>query len=132
MNIRLKTNIDIETTLSQLQNFLQVSSKAAVMRICIAYSLMEEGDPREQDGEIRHYDITKQNGADYNRYTIYGPDEYLYKMMMEEALGRYLTDQEFFPEMTNAHLERGIIQLSGDIRLSKIKDRFLKEKMKVR
>lgn len=46
MNLRLKTNIDIESMLTELQSSLQLSSKASVMRIAIALSLQIEGDPR--------------------------------------------------------------------------------------
>ena len=84
MNLRLKTNIDTEAKLNELQSLLQVSSKAAVMRLAIAYSLKIQGDPRINDGILEKYDIKKQNGSDYIRYTIFGNDEIYYKLMMEQ------------------------------------------------
>ncbi len=127
MILRLKTNINTETKLNQLQSMLQLSSKAAVMRICIAYSLKNGDDPRLVDGKIKHYDIKAQNGADYNRYTIFGQDEMIYRVLMQESLKRAISEDEFFPELTNAHIERGVIALFGDVKLAKTKERYLKD-----
>lgn len=125
MNLRLKTNIDTEAKLNELQSLLQVSSKAAVMRLAIGYSLKKSGDPREVDGSIVKYDAKTQNGADYIRYTIFGNDELLYKLMMEQHLKIHLTDDEFFPELTNAHLNRGIVELQAELKLAKSKEKLL-------
>ena len=127
MILRLKTKLDTETKLNQLQTLLQLSSKAAVMRICIAYSLRFGKDPRVVDNRIIKYDIREQNGADYNRFTIFGQDEVVYKALMEESLQRKIPDEEFFPELTNAHIERGIVMLYGDVKLAKTKERYLKD-----
>ena len=127
MNLRLKTNIDVETKLSEIQNALQLSSKAAVMRIAIAYSLRMTGDPREEEGEIKKYDIKKQNGADYNRFTIFGSDEVVYKAMMQEHYNAIIEDDLFFPEMTNAHISRGIKELYADYKMSKNKEALVKK-----
>jgi hypothetical protein len=95
MNLRLKTNIDTESKLNELQSLLQVSSKAAVMRMAIAFSLRKEGDPRIVNGQCVKYDIKNQNGADYIRYTIFGSDEIYYKLMMQQHLNVHLSDDEF-------------------------------------
>lgn len=125
MNLRLKTNIDVELKLSELQNALQLSSKAAVIRLAIAFSIRLDGDPRMIDGEIVKYDVRKQNGADYNRFTIFGKDELIYKALMEQQMKKFLEEDEFYPEMTNAHLNRGIIELYGDFKLAGNKEKFL-------
>lgn len=130
MNLRLKTNIDTEAKLNELQSLLQVSSKAAVMRLAIAYSLKIQGDPRIVDGTLEKYDIKKQNGSDYIRYTIFGNDEIFYKLMMEQHLETHITDEIFFPELTNAHLNRGIIELQAELKLAKTKEKLLLNLMK--
>lgn len=130
MNLRLKTNIDTEAKLNELQSLLQVSSKAAVMRLAIAYSLKIQGDPRINDGILEKYDIKKQNGSDYIRYTIFGNDEIYYKLMMEQHLEFHITDEIFFPELTNAHLNRGIIELQAELKLAKTKEKLLLNLMK--
>ena len=127
MNLRLKTKLDVESKLNELQSGLQVSSKAAVMRLAIAYSLKINDDPRIIDLKLEKYDIRKQNGADYNRFTIFGDDELIYKVMMEQHLQKHLSDDEFFPEMTNAHIERGIKDLYADFKLAKTKEKLIIE-----
>ena len=64
MNLRLKTSIDVENMLIELQSKLQFSTKAAVMRLAIGFSLKEKGDPREKKGEVLKYDTKKLNGQD--------------------------------------------------------------------
>ena len=127
MNLRLKTSLDVETKLTELQSALQLSSKAAVMRLAIAFSLRIPGDPRVVDGNVIKYDVKKQNGADYNRFTIFGTDDDVYKALMKQHLKKNITDDEFFPELTNAHLSRGIIELNGDFKLANNREKFLRE-----
>ena len=129
MNLRMKTNIDTESKLNELQTALQLSSKAAVMRISIGYSLKMGGDPRIIDNQIEHYDIHKQNGADYNRFTIFSDDELIYKVLMSESLKSRLDDDIFFPELTSAHIERGIKELYADYKLLNNKDKLFKKLM---
>lgn len=126
MNLRLKTNLDVETKLSELQGILQLSSKAAVMRIAIGYSVKLKSDPRIIDGELYKYNIKEQNGSDYLRHTVFSDDELFYKLMMEQSLNKYITDDEFFPELTFYHVYRGIKALYSDVKLYGSKEKWLK------
>lgn len=130
MNLRLKTTIDVESKLTELQSALQLSSKASVMRLAIAFSLKMDGDPRIINGKIVHYDLKKQNGSDYNRFTIFGLDDIVYKALMQQHLKMNLDDDVFFPEMTNAHLSRGIIELNAELRLANNKEKFIRGLLK--
>ena len=127
MNIRLKTNFEVENMLNELQTLLQLSSKAAVMRLAIAFSIKEEGDPRLINGEICKYDVKKQNGSDYVRFTIFGDNELYYRLMMEQCIHEKISDDIFFPEMTFAHIERGISLLMSEVKLAGNRDKFLKK-----
>ena len=127
MNIRLKTNLEVETMLNELQSLLQLSSKAAVMRLAIAFSIKEEGDPRIVNGELSKYDIKKQNGADYVRFTIFGDNEIYYRLMIEQCLNEKISDDLFFPEMTNAHISRGIKILMSEVKLAGTREKFLRK-----
>ena len=129
MNLRMKTNLDTESKLNELQAALQLSSKAAVMRLSIGCSLKMDGDPRTINGQVIHYDIHKQNGADYNRFTIFGDDELIYKTLMAQKMGLKLEDDFFFPELTCAHIERGIKELYADYKLLNNKDKLFKKLM---
>lgn len=130
MNLRLKTKLEDETKIYELQSGLQVSSRAAVMRLAIGYSLRINEDPRIVDGSFVKYDISKQNGADYNRFTLFNNDELLYKVLMEEKLKIHLSDNEFFPELTYAHIHRGIKELYADYKLAGSRDKLLKKILK--
>ena len=130
MNLRLKTKLEDETKIFELQNGLQVSSRAAVMRLAIGYSLRMNEDPRIVDGVFVKYDISKQNGADYNRFTLFNNDELLYKVLMEQKLQTHLSDNEFFPELTYAHIHRGIKELYADFKLCGSKEKFLRKLLK--
>lgn len=126
MNLRLKTSLDVESKLTELQSALQLSSKAAVIRLAIAFSLRIKGDPRIVNGRIVKYNVKNQNGADYNRFTIYGTDEVVYKVIMQQHLKQYVEDDIFFPELTNAHLTRGIVELNAELKLANNKEKFIR------
>lgn len=127
MNLRLKTKLEDETKIFELQTGLQVSSKAAVMRLAIGYSLKMKEDPRILAGKIMKYDVQNQNGNDYNRFTIFGSDEIIFKALMEENLQCHLDDNDFFPELTYAHIHRGLKELFSDFKLAGSKEKLLKK-----
>ena len=127
MNLRLKTSVSTETKLNELQTMLQVSSKAAVMRLAIGISLKIDGDPRIIDGAIIKYDVHNQAGADYNRFTIFGDDELMYKILMKQHLNNNIPDDVFFPWLTNAHIDRGIKELYADYKLTNNKIKYIQK-----
>lgn len=47
------------------------------------------------------------NGLDLNRQTITGENEEYFKAMFELIEGRFLEDEEFFPQYVKAHIDRG-------------------------
>ena len=49
---------------------------------------------------------------------------------MEQHLESHITDEIFFPELTNAHLNRGIIELQAELKLAKTKEKLLLNLMK--
>ena len=130
MMLIMKTTSDIELKLNELLEGLQVSSKSAVIRIAIAISLTINGDPRNDKNGLKHYDLKELNGMDYHRLTIYGIDERLYKVLMQQHLEKSLSDEDFFPELTFFHLERGIKKLYADFKLAKTRDKYLMKVLK--
>lgn len=127
MITRLKTTIDVENKLVELDRRIKLSSKAAIMRLALSYSIKIKTDPRVQNDLIRHYDIRKQDGLDYQRLTIFGQNEELYKLLMINQLGENITDEEFFPELTFFHIERGINLLYSDYLYINDKDKFFEK-----
>ena len=47
------------------------------------------------------------NGLDLNRQTITGENAEYFKAMFELIEGRFLEDEEFFPQYVKAHIDRG-------------------------
>ena len=132
MNLKLKTTSNVESMLVDLQSSLQLSSKASVMRMAMAFSLHEIGDPRYINNELKSYDVKNQDGNEYLRFTILGSEDYLYKILFEQHLKNSILEDEFFPELVNAHIERGIKLLNSEFRYSKNKDVFFKNLFKVK
>ncbi len=127
MNLRLKTNAEIESKLSELQTWLHFSSKAVVMRLALSYSLKDKTDPRLAGDAIKGYDVKKQDGADYLRLTVFGQDEEIYRLLIVDHLGRRVDEDEFFPELVNAHIERGIRLMHSEYRLLLNREKFMSE-----
>lgn len=131
MITRLKTTTDVENKLVELDRRIKLSSKAAIMRLALSYSIRIKTDPRVQNDMTRHYDIRKQDGLDYQRLTIFGQNEDLYKLLMINQLGTSITDEEFFPELTFFHIERGINLLYSDYLYINDKDKFFEKLSKL-
>ena len=128
---RFKTTLDAETKIVELQSALQTTTKAAIIRLAIAFSLKESDDPRFVDGKEVKYSMKGKNGADYAISTIYADDEIIYKVLMEEKLGHSITDEEFYPDLTSAHVERGIRLLHSEYKLRGNKNEFLEYLLEV-
>ena len=131
MNIRLKTNQDIEEKLNLLQNWLHLSSKAAVMRLGMSLSLKDKTNPMILNGEEQIYDLKDKNGADYMRLTIFGDFEPYYKLLMENHLNRAITDDEFFPTLTSFHIERGVSALYSEYRYLNDKNKVISKLLNI-
>ena len=131
MITRLKTTTDVEDKLVELDRRIKLSSKAAIMRLALSYSIKIKTDPRVQNDMTRNYDIRKQDGLDYQRLTIFGQNEDLYKLLMINQLGTSITDEEFFPELTFFHIERGINLLYSDYLYINDKDKFFEKLSKL-
>lgn len=122
--IRLRTTKNAEDKINEIQHLFHLTSKAAVMRLAIAYSLLEESNPISSNEYETNFD-----GAEYNRYTIYGENEIIYLMLFQEHLHQHIDDETFFPVLTSAHIERGVSYIKSEFDLhgsvSKVIDRIL-------
>lgn len=99
MGFRLKTskktmeNFEYLETKMRLQPF-------ALSKIAIMLSLKE----KESIEEIGDED---QKGLELNRQTIMGDYDEIFKCLIEKDLNKSLTDDEYFPQYTKKHLDRG-------------------------
>lgn len=113
MIARLTTSSDVEKKIIELQRLMKLSTKASVIRIAIGISLKEVSDPRIEYPESQN----DHDGATYQRTTITGDNDELYKALFIEQINEKIKDEEIFPELMNAHIGRGINKLYSDYKL---------------
>lgn len=59
---------------------------------------------------------TNTDGLELNRQTVFGNHETLYKALIFMNRNSSLSDEEFFPAETKAHLDRGAKLLQNEVR----------------
>lgn len=68
-------------------------------------------------GELTLADLkTNTDGLELNRQTIFGDQELLFKSLIIMNNKKTITDDEFFPKQTKAHLDRGAKLLANEVR----------------
>ncbi|MGO4890405.1 DNA sulfur modification protein DndE [Anaerobacillus sp. MEB173] len=101
MNFNLKTSNYAHEKLKQLQGTTNITPNILV-RIAVSLSLR---DPNPVPIDMK---INTNNGLAFNRTTLTGEYDYIYKTLIAQHAKREITDDEYFPGLFNAHLERGI------------------------
>lgn len=81
----------------------------ALSKIAIALSTRK--------GKLSPEDLkTNTDGLELNRQTIFGEYDVLFKALVTMNAGEELPDEEFFPRLTKAHLDRGAKLLANEVR----------------
>lgn len=62
---------------------------------------------------------TDNNGLELSRQTIFGDHDLLFKMLIINNEGRSMSEDEYFPNVVKAHLDRGAKLLEDEKRYSK-------------
>lgn len=128
MNERMKTSKKTHERLEAMQKSLKFSTKAALARIAIGYSLRFEGDPR-QDEEFL---IVDNSGFEFQRSTLTGDQDYIYKIMVIQHINKHIEDSEYYPKLLKAHLERGLKYLYSEFQYLGNRDKFFDFLLKVK
>lgn len=81
-------------------------------KIAIALSI-RQGALTETDFD------TDNNGLELNRQTIFGEHDLMFKCLITCSENRAITDDEYFPRIVKAHLDRGAKILGNEARYSK-------------
>jgi DNA sulfur modification protein DndE len=105
MNFRLKTSKFTGEKLKQLQSTTNLTPNILV-RIAIGLSLQQKGTP-----EVT---LSDNNGLEFNRNTLTGEYDYIFKALITQHTNREINEEEYFPELFNAHLERGVRLLANE------------------
>lgn len=111
MVYKLRTSKETQKTFSKVgaANGLQ---PFALAKIAIALSI-RQGPLHERDFH------TDNDGQELNRQTIFGDHDLLFKCLIVCNENRAIPDNEYFPKIVKAHLDRGARLLGGEARYSK-------------
>jgi DNA sulfur modification protein DndE len=69
------------------------------------------------------------NGLELNRQTITGELDVYFKVLMEQAEARHLTDDDYFPKYVKAHIDRGAIILESRLKHAGNLDKYVLESL---
>lgn len=108
MIFRLKTSTATAEILKNFQNATGLSWNI-LSRLAVAFSLKDPSIPPT---------VHDTNGVEINRNTMTGEYDYVYKALISEHAGRHITDEEYFPELFNRHIDRGILILESKYKLA--------------
>lgn len=98
MIFRLKTSQQTQEILEELERRTNYKPYTLVKH-AIAWSVAENTSVADFKSD--------SNGLDLNRQTITGDNEEYFKAMFELIEGRFLEEEEFFPQYVKAHIDRG-------------------------
>ena len=119
-NTRLRTSRVTDQYLTELQSMLQLSSKAAVARLAIAFSLQIEEDP-ETDIKLVGHDTS---GFEFQRSTLTGKYDSLIKNLVIQHHGSRIEEEKYYPDLLSLHIERGTKALYNEVKYQGGKDKF--------
>lgn len=73
-----------------------------------------------REGELLAKDYTTDNdGLELSRQTIFGDYDLLFKALIINDQGKALREEQYFPKLVKAHLDRGAKLLEAEKRYSK-------------
>jgi len=98
MIFRLKTSKQTQVIFEELERRTNYKPYTLVKH-AIAWSVAENTSVADFKSD--------SNGLDLNRQTITGDNEEYFKAMFELIEGRFLEEDEFFPQYVKAHIDRG-------------------------
>lgn len=122
MNFRLKTTAKTAEALKGLQQSTGLTPNL-LARIAISLSISEPTMPTKIESEGK--------GLEFNRNTLTGDQDYFYKSLIKQHAQREVKEEEYFPQLFNAHLDRGVNLLENEYKHAGNYDKLLKNLMKI-
>ncbi len=108
MNFRLKTSKETGEILKSLQNSTGLTWNI-LSRIAVSLSLKNPDAPPA---------VPDTAGVEIHRNTMTGEYDYVYKALIRQHAGYHVPEEEYFPDLFNRHIERGIQMLEGEYKLA--------------
>lgn len=119
MITRLRTSKESKERLQRLSAVLRFSSNAVIMRYALARSINLDGSIFDDPDAV----VNNTSGFEITRNTLFGNNEIIYRLLMNNDIKE---DDDFFPLLTNMHLERGLKLLERDYKRAGNKEKFIK------
>lgn len=117
MNYRLKLSKRTSDKLKDLQPQTNLTPNI-LARLAVGMSLTIDTQPELPN-------IKEAGGLEINRHTLTGDYDFIYKALITQHANREVSDEEYFPTLFNAHLERGIVLLENEYKHAGNHDKFL-------
>jgi DNA sulfur modification protein DndE len=109
-----KTTSDKLVVLQSPTNF----SRNVLVRLAIGLSLQDPSMPALVNDK-------STGGFEIDRFILTGSYDLIYKTLITQHANRELTDDEYFPALFNAHLERGIVLLENEYKHAGNAEKFM-------
>ncbi|WMJ17492.1 DNA sulfur modification protein DndE [Geobacillus proteiniphilus] len=117
MQFRLKTSKETMEILKQLQSSTNLTPNI-LARFAIALSLLSKEPIESFESDT--------NGLEFNRNTLTGEYDFVYKALIAQHLGRPVADDEYFPFLIKKHLDRGAKWLENEYKYAGNYEKFIK------
>lgn len=121
MNFRIKTSKSTGESLKALQSSTGLTWNI-LSRIAVGLSLRIPDLPDL---------IQDKSGVDIHRNAMTGEHDYVFKALIRQHAKRNLSDEDYFPDYFNAHLERGIKLLENEYCHAGNYDKLLNNLLKI-
>lgn len=104
---KVKLSKDTSEKLIMLTSRLGFKSRFVICRLAIGRSLRE-------GKSVRSYQISDNDGIEFNRSTLTGDGDLLFKALIVQLEQKRMTDEEYFSSYLRKHIERGVDLLHGE------------------
>ncbi len=106
--LTIKTNLENKSIVVKLTKKFGFRNDAVIARIAIAYSLQKSTKFDLNDA------VLDNSGKEYKSYTLFGEDEGLYKILLDQYYKR-TTDNNEYEQFVKLHLDDGLSKLNEAI-----------------
>ena len=122
MVFKLKTSQKTQQIFAEIGKSTSLKPYTLVKH-AIAWSLKEQGKVTSFSSD--------NEGLELNRQTITGEYDDYFKDLIEQAEGRHLSNEEYFPKYIKAHIDRGAIILESRYKHAGDLDKYVLEALGV-
>ena len=122
MIFKLKTSQKTQQIFAEIGKSTSLKPYTPVKH-AIAWSLKEQG-------KITSFSSDNE-GLELNRQTITGEYDDYFKVLIEQAEGRHLSNEEYFPKYIKDHIDRGAILLESHYKHAGDLDKYVLETLGV-